>query len=162
MAFACECAPARADLSCQRGAARAGPSSAPDLPTDVLPVRSRLRDRDVLATTVRRGTRAGRRYVIIHFLPASPSAIESEGLPVSAISVDPARIAFAVNKGVGGSVVRHRVIRKLRHVIASHLDELPAGSTLVIRALPRAAEASSADLTADIEALIPRLVSKCV
>jgi ribonuclease P protein component len=53
---------------------------------------------------------------------------------------------FVVSKAVGGSVVRHSVVRKLRHLMAERLDRLPPGSQLVVRAFPTAATASSAAL----------------
>ena len=111
----------------------------------MLPARSRLRDHQ-LATTVKRGTRVGRRYLIVHFMAASGSSDEEP------------KVAFAVSKSVGGSVVRHRVVRRLRHVVASHLRDLPAGSCVVVRALPAAAAASSADLDRDLSALFSRVV----
>lgn len=64
----------------------------------------------------------------------------------------PTRLGLSVGKSVGNSVVRHAVSRKLRHVSAPHLAALPAGTQLVIRALPTAAGASSAQLAADVSA----------
>jgi ribonuclease P protein component len=57
-----------------------------------------------------------------------------------------------VSKAVGGSVVRHRVSRRLRHLLAPRLDGLPAGAMVVVRALPPAAEATSAELGVDLDA----------
>jgi ribonuclease P protein component len=57
-----------------------------------------------------------------------------------------------VSRAVGGSVVRHRVSRRLRHLLAPRLAELPAGSMLVVRALPPAAAATSAELGEDLDA----------
>jgi ribonuclease P protein component len=61
-----------------------------------------------------------------------------------------------VSKAVGGSVVRHAVSRRLRHVVASRLEQLPAGSRLVVRALPPAATATSAALAADLDVALER------
>ena len=58
---------------------------------------------------------------------------------------------FVVSKAVGGSVVRHRVTRRLRHLVAPRLADLPATARLVVRALPPAATASSAELAADLD-----------
>lgn len=58
---------------------------------------------------------------------------------------------FVVNKAVGGSVVRHRVARRLRHLVAPRLAELPSGARVVVRALPPAATASSAELAEDLD-----------
>jgi ribonuclease P protein component len=62
-----------------------------------------------------------------------------------------------VSKAVGNSVVRHRVSRKLRHLVRDRLGTLTPGSTLVIRALPAAATASSAELGSDLDAAVRRL-----
>jgi ribonuclease P protein component len=62
------------------------------------------------------------------------------------------RAGFVVSKAVGGSVVRHRVTRRLRHLVQPHLGDLPTGTRLVVRALPPAATASSAELAEDLEA----------
>jgi ribonuclease P protein component len=61
-----------------------------------------------------------------------------------------------VSKAVGGSVVRHAVARRLRHVVAPRLEHLPAGSRLVVRALPPAATATSAALAADLDVALER------
>jgi ribonuclease P protein component len=52
------------------------------------------------------------------------------------------------------------VSRKLRHVVAPRLVELPPGTQLVIRALPAAARASSADLDSDVRQALIDLVRK--
>jgi ribonuclease P protein component len=57
-------------------------------------------------------------------------------------------------------VVRHRVTRRLRHLVAARLDTLPAGSMLVVRALPPAATASSAELAADLDSGLRTAVRK--
>ncbi|GAA4433055.1 hypothetical protein GCM10023148_38740 [Actinokineospora soli] len=67
------------------------------------------------------------------------------------------RVGFVVSKAVGNSVVRHRVTRRLRHVVRDRLGTLPPGSALVVRALPRAADATSAELGADLDAALRRL-----
>jgi ribonuclease P protein component len=61
-----------------------------------------------------------------------------------------------VSKAVGNSVVRHGVVRRLRHVVAARLADLPPGSRLVVRALPASATASSAALAADLDAALRR------
>ena len=58
------------------------------------------------------------------------------------------RCGFIVSKAVGGSVVRHRVTRRLRNVCSDLYADLPPGARLVIRALPAAGSASYADLAA--------------
>lgn len=61
------------------------------------------------------------------------------------------RVGFIVSKAVGNSVVRHRVTRKLRAVVAERIDHLPNGTDLVLRALPAAAGASSSDFSGDLD-----------
>jgi ribonuclease P protein component len=67
------------------------------------------------------------------------------------------RIGFVVSKAVGNSVVRHRVARRLRHVFRDRLGTVRPGCTLVVRALPAAASAASAELGDDIDAALRRL-----
>lgn len=69
----------------------------------------------------------------------------------------PPRVGFIVGRAVGGSVVRHRVVRRLRHLAAGMVDQVPVGWGLVIRALPPAAQATSAQLGGDLEVCMRRL-----
>jgi ribonuclease P protein component len=61
------------------------------------------------------------------------------------------RAGFVVSRAVGGAVLRNRVRRRLRHLVAARLPRLPAGSMLVVRALPPAGSATSAELGAAID-----------
>jgi ribonuclease P protein component len=70
------------------------------------------------------------------------------------------RVGFVVSKAVGGSVERHRVVRRLRAVTAPLLDQFPVGSRVVIRALAPSAGATSAELAADLQGALGRVVSK--
>jgi ribonuclease P protein component len=54
-------------------------------------------------------------------------------------------------------VIRHRVQRRLRHLMRSRLSDLPAGALVVVRALPAAAGASSAVLGADLDMALRRV-----
>ena len=67
------------------------------------------------------------------------------------------RCGLVVSKSVGGSVTRHRVARAIRHGIAQSISTLPAGSLLVIRALP---SATSGSLQEETTSLIAALVAK--
>jgi len=73
---------------------------------------------------------------------------------------DDPRAGFVVSKAVGGSVVRHTVARRLRHLVRPRLAGLPRGSRLVVRALPASATASSAALEADLDAALARALRK--
>lgn len=55
-------------------------------------------------------------------------------------------------------MVRNTVTRRLRAVVRDRLERLPAGSLLVVRALPPAAEASYAELAAEIDRCLERLL----
>lgn len=70
----------------------------------------------------------------------------------------PPRVGFVVSKAVGNSVVRHRVIRRLRAQVADRLELLPPGTDVVVRAQPAAAVASSAELAADLDRALERVI----
>ena len=101
----------------------------------MLPAAHRLRASGDFTLIQRRGTRISRPTLIL-------SALSRPEFPT--------RVGLSVGKSVGNSVIRHSVSRKLRHVSAPHLAELPEGTQLVVRALPSSATASSADLEADL------------
>ncbi|SCL60389.1 ribonuclease P protein component [Micromonospora citrea] len=120
----------------------------------------RLRRSTDFAAAVRGGRRAGRGAVVVHLsLPSTPDAAtatspepaRSNGAEQPSV---PARAGFVVSKAVGNAVVRNRVRRRLRHLVRERLAELPPGSTLVVRALPAAAEASYPRLGTDLDAAI--------
>ena len=98
---------------------------------------------------VRRGRRAGRASIVAH---AYTGPVPGRSMPSTA-----PRVGFVVSRAVGGSVVRNRVARRLRHLLRSRLAQLPPGVLLVIRAMPSAATASSAELAVDLDAALRRL-----
>ena len=102
----------------------------------MLPVGSRLRSAPEFAAVIRSGRRAGTRHLVVHVLRGSREV--------------PPRAGFVVSAKVGNSVVRHRVTRRLRPLVRDRLTALAPGTDLVIRALPAAAGASSAELAADL------------
>jgi ribonuclease P protein component len=69
----------------------------------------------------------------------------------------PTQVGFVVSKAVGNAVVRHRVTRQLRHLMRDRLPLLPAGTLVVVRALPPAAAASSRELGLDLDAALRKL-----
>ncbi|QJC22612.1 ribonuclease P protein component [Arcanobacterium buesumense] len=101
----------------------------------MLPAVNRLRTSSDFARTVRHGRRSGNSLVVVYFL--IDDSIHEADLCT--------KVGFVVGKKVGNSVVRHTVARKLRHVVRDILPELHPG-TLVVRANPAAATASSNDL----------------
>ena len=56
------------------------------------------------------------------------------------------RVGLIIAKAVGTSVQRHRVARRLRHVVRTMLNDLHQSDRVVIRALPSSRHVSSARL----------------
>ncbi len=110
----------------------------------MLPTAHRLTDGLAFQRTVRGGRRAGSRTVVVHLLV---DAGETAG----------PRVGFVVSKAVGNAVVRNRVKRRLRHLAREHLSLLPGAAVLVVRALPAASTASSAELGADLTRCLARV-----
>ena len=102
----------------------------------MLPAGSRLHTSDDFAAVVRSGRRAGTRHLVVHFLGTGRDIAPRAG--------------FVVSSKVGNAVVRHRVTRRLRPLVRHELAELPAGTDVVVRALPSAATANSSDLARDL------------
>ncbi len=71
----------------------------------------------------------------------------------------PPLVGLVVSKAVGGSVVRHRVSRRLRAQLARRIDALPTGSATVVRALPASGAATSAELGDDLDRALAPLAS---
>ena len=102
----------------------------------MLPAGSRLHTSDDFAAVVRSGRRAGTRHLVVHLLSTGRSSAPRAG--------------FVVSSKVGNAVVRHRVTRRLRPLVREELTGLPAGSDVVVRALPSASTASSSELGRDL------------
>lgn len=98
-----------------------------------------MREGDDFSVTMRRGVRSGSSTLVVHLLrpddPPAPSAL----------------VGFVVSKAVGNAVVRNRVKRRLRHLVADRLDRLAPGSRLVVRALPDSAGADGTVLAAELD-----------
>ncbi|GAA1416628.1 hypothetical protein GCM10009662_67340 [Catellatospora coxensis] len=71
-----------------------------------------------------------------------------------AVSGQVSQAGFVVSKAVGNAVIRNTVKRRLRHLAAERLAGLPAGATVVVRALPQAASASYEQLGRDLDAAL--------
>lgn len=115
----------------------------------MLPAPSRLRRRPEFAAAVRHGRRVGRARLVVH-LEVSNSD-DASALP---------RAGFVVSRTVGDAVTRNRVKRRLRHVVRDRLAALPSGARLVVRALPPAAEATSAELARDLDSALERAMRR--
>ena len=77
-----------------------------------------------------------------------------------ATASDPARVGFVVSRTVGPAVVRNRVLRRLRHLMAARLDRLPGDSRVVVRAFAPAASATSAGLGEALDRALGQLLGQ--
>ena len=133
---------------------------APLLPTDAARVvrsfrpktmaRSRMRHRRDFQIAVS-GQRVAGKWLVLHQKTLVKQGETPEPL-----------VGYIVSKKVGNAVVRNRIQRRLRHVMVSVLTQLPAGSLLVVRVLPGADAASSAELKSEIASLLIRLQKRQV
>ena len=73
---------------------------------------------------------------------------------------DAPSVGFVVSKAVGNAVVRNRVKRRLRALVATRMSTLPAGSLVVVRALPASADADFTRLGTDLDACLGRSLSR--
>jgi ribonuclease P protein component len=112
----------------------------------VLPQQARVRRPQQFRLVTRTGRRAGGRTVIAHLLLAPDG--------------ESAKVGFVVSRAVGSAVVRNRVKRRLREILRARLASLPSGCMLVVRAQPAAADSSQADLAADVDQVLRRLLRR--
>jgi ribonuclease P protein component len=75
---------------------------------------------------------------------------------------EPPKVGFIVSRAVGSAVTRNRVKRRLRELVGGYLQLLPGGSLLVLRANPMAARVNQADLAADLDLVINKLLRRQV
>jgi len=99
----------------------------------VLPRVHRMRDGEVFRQAIRRGGKGVQPDLVVHVGgPVEPTDVTSVG--------------FVVSKKVGKAHDRNRVKRRLRHLMRDRLAVVPAGSRVVVRALPGAAARRSDEL----------------
>ena len=110
----------------------------------MLPAENRLRHAEDFRRTVRSGRAARRALLTVHLQPTSTSAAP--------------RVGFVVGRSVGPAVDRHRVQRRLRHLVRDRLAILPRGSTVVVRVAPAAATATSAELGTELDAALEQVL----
>lgn len=99
------------------------------------------------SATVSRGVRAAQPDLVVH---------------LAHVAADPSgpRIGLVVSKAVGNAVTRHRVSRRLRHIVYPVLADLAPGHRMVIRALPGARAASSARLHRQLSEALSRALPR--
>ncbi|WP_017972644.1 ribonuclease P protein component [Actinopolyspora halophila] len=147
----------------------------------MLPAAARLRRSQDFGLVVRRGRRAGRPRLVMHVLRRDLSASGAADRPVAAATDvsragaegthesdssnssptlgdhERPRVGFVVSKAVGNAVRRHRVARQLRHLMRERIAVLPAGTLVVVRALPPAAASTSEELARDLDKAMRKL-----
>ena len=101
----------------------------------MLPASARLRKSSEISAVLKSGARFSAKLVVLH---------------VAQSSNEQTKVAFAVGKNVGNSVVRHRVTRRLRHAMSPLLVTLPIGSQVVVRALPDSGKATFNQLSENL------------
>lgn len=77
-------------------------------------------------------------------------------------SGEPAKVGFIVSRAVGSAVVRNRVKRRISDLMRGYVGSLPGGCLLVVRANPAAATARQADLAADLDLVMRKLLGRQV
>lgn len=112
----------------------------------MLPARNRMTRSIDFDATVKRGIRLAQPDVVVHL---------RRGVDCDEISAP--RVGLVVGKPVGSAVERHRVSRRLRHVVRTLLSELGQSDQLVIRALPSSRTASSARLEQELRRCLRRV-----
>ncbi len=103
-----------------------------------------MRDGQEFKQAVRRGRKAAEPAMVVHVVPGTDGVTS---------------VGFVVSKAVGNAVVRNRVKRRLRHLTAARIDDVPAGSRIVVRARPSAAAATSAQLDEQLGSALERTVA---
>lgn len=95
-------------------------------------------------------TRSGRRItrgpIVVHLRVNGGSGERARVTDGPALAGGEPRAGFVVGRKVGNAVVRNRVRRRLREQMRTRLPRVPRGGLVIVRALPPAATASSADL----------------
>jgi ribonuclease P protein component len=91
--------------------------------------------------TIRRGAKGAQPTLVTHVVPGTGGHTS---------------VGFVVSKGVGSAVDRNRVKRQLRHLMRDRVQAFPAGSRIVVRALPSAQGAGSATLAEHLDQALAR------
>lgn len=112
----------------------------------MLPAASRLHTSAEFSAVVRGGVRSGGHRLVVHLRGNRPESSPSGG----------ARAGFVVSGKVGNAVVRHRITRQLRPLMRHRLADLPAGTDVVVRVLPDAVGATSAELAVELDESLRR------
>ena len=110
----------------------------------MLSARNRMTRSTDFDTTVKHGTRAAQRDLVIYVRRGD------------AASADAPKVGLIVSRSVGSAVQRHRLARRLRHAARHVLDGLDGSEHIVIRALPTSRDVDSARLEEELRAGLRR------
>ena len=105
-----------------------------------------MRSGEDFRLTIRRGAKGAQPTLVTHVLLTA--GVPGTGGPTS--------VGFVVSKAVGSAVERNRVKRQLRHLMRDRMDRLPAGSRVVVRALPSSHGAGWTTLSDHLDAALAR------
>jgi ribonuclease P protein component len=119
----------------------------------MLPRAHRMTSSDHFAATISNGRRVGASSIVIY-------AVSGNVPPIQALAPTATAVGFVVSKAVGNSVVRHRVLRQLRALVAARLPGVSGYRSLVVRALPAAAGRTSRQLGADLDRALMRVARR--
>jgi len=125
----------------------------------VLPAAHRMRSSRDFTSVTRGGRRARSGGMVVYLLPelVRTSFGKAQDGSVPADGLIPAKVGLIVGKAVGGSVVRHRVSRRLRAQLADRIEQLPPGCGLVVRALPELGTAESQSIARQLDRALAKL-----
>ncbi|CAB4692460.1 MAG: ribonuclease P protein component [Actinobacteria bacterium] len=110
----------------------------------MLPTKNRLRASKDFALTTKTGVRATSLSLVVY-------------LRTNLSNLNDPQVGLIVNKSVGGSVVRHRVSRQIRHLISGHLQNIPTSSQVVVRVLR-----NQPNYETELNDLMPKVISKAL
>lgn len=110
----------------------------------MLPTKNRLRASKDFALTTKTGVRATSLSLVVY-------------LRTNLSNLNDPQVGLIVNKSVGGSVVRHRVSRQIRHLISGHLQNIPTNSQVVVRVLR-----NQPNYETELNDLMPKVISKAL
>ena len=114
----------------------------------MLPKKARLTTSEDFAKATKSGLRLTSEN-LVGYLYISPVANLSVNTEQSA------KCGLIIHKSVGGSVMRHRIARQLRHDLAPLVSTLPANSLFVVRVLK-----SAPGYTSELSQLFSGLLSR--
>lgn len=110
----------------------------------MLPKKARLTTSEDFAKATKSGLRLTSSN-LVGYLYISPAASNNVS----------AKCGLIINKSVGGSVMRHRIARQLRHDLAPLVDTFPTNSLFVVRVLK-----SAPGYTDELSQLISTLITR--